>query len=134
MRLSSFFCRTAVALAAVVMLTPAAQAGDTCKDVTVKVTNGHDAKVQIMSFEFYDYDKERWRSEKLDHTFSDHTLKPGEAKTYLRNLQGVKNDQTRIRLTYLKEVGGIFKADQELSIDGAKHKCEDAEINTLTLR
>ena len=90
-----------LALSAACTITPSAHAGDTCKDVTIKLTNKLDVKVMVMNIQWYDYDKERWR-DPVDFTFESQVIQPSGVKTYLKNLTGVKKDKMKLKIKYSK--------------------------------
>lgn len=107
---------------------PALAGSDTCKDVVIKVENKLSKEITVQVIEFYDFDKEKWREELLDHTLGVHRIAPGESKTYLRNLQAVKNDGTKIKVQFTKPNGNLDH------VTGEKHTCKDGEVNTLTVQ
>ena len=122
------------ALSAVFAIAPPAQAGDTCKDVTIKLTNKLDVKVMIVNFQWYDYDKERWR-DAVDITFEKQVIDPNGVKTYLKNLAGVKKDKMKLKIKYSKAKKNILdKWDEGFEVIGQAHACQDSEINELSIQ
>ena len=124
-----------LALVTVCAIAPPAQASDTCKDVTIKLTNKLDVKVMVVNFQWYDYDKERWR-DPVDFTFESQVIDAnGGVKSYLKNLTGVKHDKMKLKVKYWKAKKGILnKWDEGFEVIGQPHACQDSEINELVIQ
>jgi hypothetical protein len=123
-----------IALVAACAVAPPAQAGDTCKDVTIKLTNKLDVKIMIANFQWYDYDKERWH-DPIDISFEKQVIDPNGVKTYLKNLAGVKKDKTKIKVKYWKAKKNVLdRWDEGFEVIGQPHACQDGEINEISIQ
>lgn len=110
-----------------------AYANDTCKEVTIKVTNKLKKKVQIVDISWFDFDKEKWR-DPYELKSEVKVIQPGESRTYLKNLTGVKKDKTKVKVEYQKRKDGVIDSwEGEYKVVGEPHKCKDNEINELVI-
>ncbi len=103
--------------------------GDNCKDVRISVFNDHPVEVKVTKIEYRDYDRDnKWRNE------SGVNRKIATTKHYqfLRNFEHVKNDDTKIRITYRENLGGS-RWGGEQTVEGAKHQCTEGEYNRIHL-
>lgn len=109
--------------------TPAFALNDNCKDVRISVFNDHPVEVKVTKIEYRDYDKEnKWRSEALVNR----KIATTKHYQFSRNLEHVKNDDTKIRITYKEHLGGS-RWGKELTVTGSKHECSKGEYNRIHL-
>lgn len=91
--------------------------------------NDHAVEVKVTKIEYRDYDKDdKWRSE----AFINRKIATTKGYQFLQNFEHVKNDDTRIRITYKENLGGS-RWSSERTVLGAKHKCTEGEFNRIHL-
>ncbi len=81
-------------------------AGDVCSDVKITLSNTTPDEVKVTTFEYYDYDQQKWRTESMFGIDGFQKLEPNHGMTWTRDLEHVKNDNTKFRVTYEHHVGG----------------------------
>ena len=84
------------AISGALLMPVSAMAGDNCKNVDITVQNLTGSEIKVKKIKHYDFDKSKWRgnfnvANKVSNNYQ---------KTYNKNLQFVKNDQTRIAVYY----------------------------------
>ncbi len=122
-----------VALMAGIGIAAPASAGDTCKEVTIKVTNKLKVKVLVQDISWYDFDKEKWR-DPIELKNEIKVVEPGESRTYLKNLNGVKKDKTKVKVEYKKRKDAVIDTwEGDYKVVGQPHPCKDNEINELVI-
>lgn len=80
----------------------AAFAADKCKNFDIMVDNHTGYQAKVTKFEYYDYDKTKWRTE----TLTQRVLQNNVRWTWNRGLEHVKNDDTKFRITFKEKYGG----------------------------
>ena len=109
--------------------TPSFALNDNCKDVRISVFNDHPVEIKVTKIEYRDYDKEnKWRSEALVNR----KIATTKHYQFIRNLEHVKNDDTKIRITYKENQSGS-RWGKELTVTGSKHECSEDEYNRIHL-
>ena len=103
--------------------------GDNCKDVRMAVFNDHPVEVKVIKIEYKDYDKDgKWRTENV----TNRKIATTKHYTFIRNLEYVKNDDTKIKVVYKENLGGS-RWSSDKTVSGAKHKCTTGEYNRIHL-
>ena len=88
-----------------------AYASDTCKNARIEIINGTPDKVKLTKFEYYDYDKKKYRTENMFGTNGSDIIKQKDTMPYLRDLEQIGDDKTKFRVTYQHQlVVGLFAA------------------------
>ena len=101
--------------------------GDTCKNVKIKVINARPVQIKVTKIEYYDYDRGKWRSE----AFVNRKISKTKSYTWNRNLEHVKNDKTKVRITYKDHLGGTRWGSARTETGGT-HTCR--AYQSLTFR
>lgn len=78
--------------------TPAAALFDICKDVRITAVNQTGGTIQIFDFDYWDFGSNRKRSENISNV----TIENGKSYTVTRNLEGVNNAKTKVRVQFRK--------------------------------
>ena len=103
--------------------------GDNCKDVRMAVFNDHPVEIKVLRIEYKDYDKDgKWRTENV----TNRKIATTKHYTFIRNLEYVKNDDTKIKVVYKENLGGT-RWSSERTVSGAKHACSTGEYNRIHL-
>lgn len=103
--------------------------GDNCKEVRIAVFNDHPVEVKITKIEYRDYDRDnKWRSEAMVNR----KIATTKSYQFVKNLEHVKNDATKIKITYKEHLGGS-RWSIEKTVEGAKHTCSKGEYNRIHL-
>ena len=128
----NFIVVTGLMLGMCVTTQTAYAARDTCKKVTIRLTNELNTRIKVLFINYYDYDKEKWRKETI---YPKQKIDAGKSTTYLRNLEGVKNDKTKFEITYQRPVKGKFKSAENYHwYKSGVSVCEDAKIYQFNIR
>ncbi len=98
-KLSSASLVLAMAASVSMMSTsPAAALFDICKDVRITAVNQTGGTIQIFDFDYWDFGSNRKRSENISNV----TIENGKSYTVTRNLEGVNNAKTKVRVQFRK--------------------------------
>lgn len=79
-------------------VTPAAALFDICKDVKITAVNNTGGTIKIFDFDYWDFGSNRKRSENISNV----TIENGRSYTIRRNLEGVNNAKTFVRVQFRK--------------------------------
>ncbi len=97
-------------------------ANDTCKNVVIKLVNDTADEIKVKTFEYYDFDKDGWRTENMFGIDGHQILEHGKSWSWTRDLEKVGDDNTKFRVTYQHHIGGTkWGADKTVTTD--KFKC-----------
>lgn len=77
-------------------------ANDNCRNVHIHFQNSAGTTIKVTGFKYYDYDKNRWRSKAI----SSLKVNDNQRRLWRRDLAHVRDDETRFKVTYKKQVGG----------------------------
>jgi hypothetical protein len=86
--------------------TNATFARDVCKDVKITIKNGTKDTVNVTKFEYFDVDKNKFRTENFFGGVDGLTVSPNKSSATTRNLQHVGNDLTSFKVTYRRQING----------------------------
>jgi hypothetical protein len=82
-------------------------ASDNCKDVVITISNKTSDEIRVKTFEYRDFDKEKWKTEVMFGIDGHQDLEEGKAYTFnSQNLESVLDDKTEFRVTYAHHIGG----------------------------
>jgi hypothetical protein len=112
--------------------TDTAFARDVCKDVKITITNTTPDTIKVTKFEYFDADKNKFRTENLLGTNGREILDSNKSFTTTRNLGQVGNDATAFKVTYQHGIGGT-KFESPISILTSKFTCTDGIDKTVSL-
>ena len=118
-----------LAFGATLFTAGSALASDKCKDVKINFKNSSKDVIKITKFEYYDYDKAKWRSESLGSS----KVNPGKTWTWKRSLEYVKNDKTKFKATYKEQIGGSKWSSSKTNSTGS-FTCSSSMSKTLTFK
>lgn len=136
--MSRYFARTAIAstlaigtLFAVMPAAPASAAlFDVCKDVRITVKNMTGTSVQLFDIDYIDMGTGRKRSENI----SNRILVDGDSYTFTRNLEGVNNAETILRIQVRKlKANKKWDLSQWWNYDSPKVMCRKGKRFTINL-
>ncbi|MEP4033249.1 hypothetical protein [Roseibium polysiphoniae] len=85
-------------IASVAPMNEAEAAFDRCKNVNISVQNNTGAPIQVYDLDYRDLGSNRWRSENISNRVISH----GGSYKWKRNLEGVNNAKTYIRVQFRK--------------------------------
>lgn len=121
---------TALLIAAGMMMSGTAAAGDNCKNFTINITNQSGYQVKVTKVQYRDYDKNKWRKEALTQKI----LQNNVNWPWKRNLEHVDNDLTRIKVSYKEKYGGAFNGySATMYAYSNNFTCRDNGSITVTL-
>ena len=80
--------------------------GDTCSNVTIKLTNSTSSQIKVTKFEYYDYSAKEWRTEVMFGVDGYQKLEPGKSWSKKQDLEHIENDKTKFKVTYQSLIGG----------------------------
>jgi hypothetical protein len=105
--------------------------GFPCKAVDVTVTNNTGSKIKIIDLDYFDYERNKWRSEPTPNK----VVSAGQNWRKTRKLEKVAADETKIRIKYrLRKTAGLKKWGQTRFGYSAKSVCEDGSDFQVDLR
>lgn len=107
-------------------------ARDVCKNVSIKIENGTSDTVKVTKFEYFDFDKNKYRTENLLGVDGQEKLNPGKSFTQTRDLGQVGNDRTKFRVTYRHQQGGI-KFENPVSVTTPSFTCTNNSSQRVLL-
>ncbi len=93
---AAFLAMAGVATLAAVA--PASAGFDICKKVSITVKNNTGQPIQLFDLDYRDLGSNRWRSENI----SNKVIPNGGSHTEVRNLEGVNNASTFVRVQFRK--------------------------------
>jgi hypothetical protein len=110
--------------------TGAALARDVCKDVRIIVRNGTPDTIKITKLEYFDFNKNKFRTEGLLNLFDILEIKGSDSPPVVfvpvslipQNLSFVGNDLTLLKITYRHKIGGN-KFEPPLFVKSDSFKC-----------
>jgi hypothetical protein len=102
--------------------------GDNCRDVKITVRNQQTLRIRVDRLFYRDYDVDKWRTEA---TWDGLFVESQTTKSRIRNLEHVRNDETKLLVRYRKyrpDAGwtGLY------STQTSKFTCTD-EMNVLVV-
>lgn len=80
--------------------------GDKCSNVVITLTNATADEIKVTKFEYYDYTAGKWRTESMFGVDGHQKIEPGKSWTKTQDLEHVKNDKTKFKVTYESHIGG----------------------------
>jgi hypothetical protein len=107
-------------------------ARDVCKNVKITITNTTPDTIKVKKFEYFDADKNKFRTENLLGVDGREILDSNKSFTTTRNLGQVGNDTTAFKVTYQHRIGGI-KFESPVSVMTGNFKCTDGIDKTVSL-
>lgn len=125
-----------IALATAAMIsgmaaTPATAGFDICKKVNISFTNMTGAPIQIFDLDYWDFGSNRKRSE----NFSNRVLAHGATHRVRRNLEGVNNAKTFIRVQFRKlKSNGKWNRSQWWNADSKTATCRRGKSFSIRFR
>ena len=106
--------------------------GDTCKNVKITIKNDTPDEIKVTKFEYFDFDKNKFRTENLLGIDGQQKLEPNKSFTVTRDLGQIKNDKTNFKVTYQHKIGGT-KFEPAVSETTASFTCRDGITKTVSL-
>ncbi|HFC04154.1 MAG TPA: hypothetical protein ENJ55_00495 [Rhizobiales bacterium] len=111
--------------------TPVMAKPDICKKVKIKITNLTGAPIQVFDLDYWDFGSNRKRSENI----SNRVLANGDSYKYTRNLEGVNNAKTFVRVQFRKlKRNGKWKLTRWWNADSATSVCTRGKTYTIRFR
>jgi hypothetical protein len=107
-------------------------AGDNCKNVKITISNSTPDEVKVTSFEYFDYDRNTWRTENMLGIDGIQKLDASKGLTWTRDLEHVSNDNTKFKVTYEHHIGGV-RWGAALSATTSEFKCTEGLAKTVVL-
>ncbi len=112
--------------------TDRASARDVCKNVNITIQNGTSDTIKVTKFEYFDFDKNKYRTENLLGANGQEKLNPGKSFSTTRNLGQVGNDKTKFRVTYRHQQGGT-KFENPVSVSTESFTCTNDSSHPVVL-
>lgn len=106
MKTSLFLLPSLLVVSLSAWMPPAAIAADNCKNVNITLKNGTRDEIKITKFEYFDFDKNKYRTENLLGLDGQQKLEPNKSFNATRNLEQIDNDRTKFKVTYRHKIGG----------------------------
>ena len=116
----------------VASLAAPALAADKCKNVKLTVKNATSDTLKVKKFEYYDFDKKKWRTEALFGVDGHQKINAGKSWQKTRSLEHVDDDKIKIRVTYQHQIGGT-KWESNKSVTTGSFVCKDNMSRTIRL-
>lgn len=105
---------------------------DTCKTVRITIANNTPDEIKVTQFEYFDADKEKFRTENLLGIDGQKKLEPNKSFTKVRNLGQIKNDETKFRVSYRHKIGGVDFGSLKTATTGS-FICKDGITKVVSL-
>jgi hypothetical protein len=106
--------------------------GDTCSNVTIKLTNSTSGQIKVTKFEYYDYSAKEWRTEVMFGVDGHQKLEPGKSWSKKQDLEHIENDKTKFKVTYQSLIGGS-KWEDPVSKETGDFTCKDAMTKEVVI-
>ncbi len=104
--------------------------GNVCSNFDISFENNADHDIKLTKFEYYDFNKNKWKTENLLGVDGIKTIDPGETWTKKRDFEKVEDRDTRFRTTFQNVIDGT--ASQKQTILSSVFRCEDRGEKTIT--
>ena len=124
--LASLFTITSLTVA----LMGSALAADKCKNFDIKILNSSGYQAKVTKFEYYDYDKTKWRTESLTQRKLNNNIQ----WTWNRGLEHVKDDSTKFKVTWKIAAGPAGAWITQSSVNTNKFTCRSNGSKLVTLQ
>jgi hypothetical protein len=112
-------------------VTPAAALFDICKDVKITAVNNTGGTIKIFDFDYWDFGSNRKRSENISNV----TIENGRSYTIRRNLEGVNNAKTFVRVQFRKlKSNGKWDNSSWWNADSGTKTCRKGSSYRITFR
>jgi len=113
-----------IAITGSLLMPMSAMASDKCKNIDITVKNQTGSEIRVKKIKHYDYDRSKWRSNfnvsnKISNNYQ---------KTYTKNLQYVKNDETKVAVYYYN-----FRTGNNIWAYGSKFVCNTNDNVTVVV-
>lgn len=102
----------------------------TCGNFTIIVKNSTDAEIKVTKVEYQD--GSTFKTENCLGIDGVEKIEKDHAKSFKRNLQGIGNESTRLRVTYQHHIGGTTWGEKLVAATD-QFLAEDNECRTVTL-
>jgi hypothetical protein len=132
MKTSIFLLPSLLVVALSAWMSPAAIAADTCENVAIGIKNGTRDEIKVTKFEYFDFDKNKYRTENLFGLDGKQSIERGQTFNVTRNLGQVGNDRTKFRVTYSHKIGGN-KFEPPVTEVSPAFKCSNNDKKTVFL-
>lgn len=104
--------------------------GKVCSNFDIAFQNDADHDIKITKFEYYDFNKNKWKTENLLGADGSKKLDPGQTWTKRRDLEKVEDRDTQFKVTFQRIVDGTkFQKETLLS---NRFRCVDRGDKTIT--
>jgi hypothetical protein len=132
MKRSLFLLPSLLAVSLSAAMPPTAIAADNCKDIRITLKNGTRDEIKVTKFEYFDFDKNKYRTENLLGLDGQQKLEPNKSITVTRNLEQIDNDRTKFKVTYQHKIGGN-KFEPPVTEETPDFICKDNKSKTVFL-
>jgi hypothetical protein len=88
---------------------------DNCRNVSITIKNQHGGRVLVQKVEYRDFDTDKFRTEFMLGLDGRQFLESNQSMTKTQNLEFVGNEQTFLKVTYLR---GTNNGDNDVSTAG----------------
>ena len=109
-------------------------ARDVCKNVSITIENKTNDPIKVTKFEYQDTSAvgNPFRTENLLGINGQEKLNVNKSFTKKRNLQLIKNELTRFKVTYRHNIGGSKYEDAVTEVTGS-FECRNGSFHKVTL-
>jgi hypothetical protein len=94
-----------------------------CDDVKFKVENSRAQEIKIVKAEYWDTEKEKWRTE----DFGTWKIAPSTTESKTKGLEYVKNQRVRVKLEWKHNTGGSSWSDTKTTGEQVIDKCSGGQ-------
>ena len=107
-------------------------ANDNCNNVVIRLKNATSDEIKITTFQYFDFDKSKWRTESMFGIDGFQKLEPGKSMPWTRDLEHVGADDTKFKVTYQHHIGGT-KWGTDRNVTTGTFKCQDGLSKEVSL-
>jgi hypothetical protein len=120
-----------------------------CKDVNIKIHNNSSSSIIVTKFEYFDFDKNKFRTEILHELIAvigavpalvasgsaniAIPIDPGKFVGGKENLSYVGNQKTLFKVTYKKQIAGTSDFGSSISKQSESFTCRDDSSHSVSL-
>jgi len=104
--------------------------GKVCSNFEITFENNTDYDIRVTKFEYYDYNKNKWKTENMLGADGRKNLSAGDDWTKKRDLEKVENRDTRFRTTFQRIIDGTQYQKETTLTD--RFRCTDNGESTIT--
>lgn len=101
-----------------------------CDDVKFKVTNDRAQEIKIVKAEYWDTEKEKWRTE----DFGTWKIAPKTTESKTKGLEYVKNQKVRVKLQFKYNTGGSSWSSTITTTEQKIDKCSGGQTVTFPIK